>query len=168
MDLKKYIRDIKDFPKPGIVFKDICPLLHEPKALAFAAEKLAEGWGEVHHVAGIESRGFIFGVLVAQRLGVGFIPIRKPGKLPYQTVKQSYSLEYGTDTLEVHVDAVKKGQRVLIVDDLLATGGTLSASCDLIEKVGGVIAGCAVVTELSFLEGRKRVGKRELRAVISY
>jgi len=168
MDLKKSIRDVKDFPKPGILFKDITPLLLDPAALAYATDKLAEGWEGITHVAGIESRGFIFGVPVAQKLGLGFVPIRKKGKLPAETISQSYALEYGEDTVEVHADAFGEGDRVLIIDDLLATGGTLSAACDLVEKTGAKIGGCALVIELAFLEGRAKLGNHDIRSLISY
>lgn len=168
MDLKAHIRDVKDFPKPGIVFKDICPLLDNPEAFKYSAEKLAENWPGVTKVAGIESRGFIFGVLVAQILGVGFVPVRKKGKLPADTIELSYALEYGEDTIEIHSDAVSADDKVLVIDDLLATGGTLGAACSLIEKAGASVLGCAVVIELAFLEGRKKLGDHKLRALIEY
>ncbi len=168
--LHDFLRDVPDFPKPGILFKDITPLLRSPEALRRACELLGEPFQNdgVTVVAGIESRGFIFGAAVAARLEVGFIPIRKKGKLPWKTVKQSYALEYGKDTVEMHRDAVSRDQRVLIVDDLLATGGTLIGAAKLIEKMGGVVAGCAVVVELSFLDGRKKLGKRDFFTVVRY
>ncbi|MDF1661476.1 MAG: adenine phosphoribosyltransferase [Planctomycetota bacterium] len=168
MDLKDYIRDIKDFPKPGIVFKDICPLLADPDALRYSAEQLSKGWEGVTKVVGIESRGFMFGILVAQNLGLPFIPARKPGKLPAETVSQSYSLEYGEDTLEIHKDALNADDNVLIVDDLLATGGTLRASCDLVEKCGAKLAGCALVIELSFLEARAKFADTKVLSLLTY
>ena len=157
----KLIRDIPDFPKPGIIFKDITPVLadgHAFKKLIDWYVMALEEAGGVDVIAGIESRGFIFGAPVAQRLKIGFVPIRKPGKLPFTTHSQTYDLEYGTDTLEIHTDAVKQGARVAIIDDLLATGGTAGAAVNLIEKVGGVVAACAFAIELGFLEGRKKVG----------
>lgn len=170
MDLTAYIRDVPDFPKPGIVFKDITPLLGSPQALRAAIDAMAEfEWeGAVDRIAGIESRGFLFGVPLALRLGVGFTPIRKPGKLPWRTDKIDYALEYGTDTLEIHQDGVQPGERVVVVDDLLATGGTLKAACDLIEGIGGVVAGCAIAVELRFLAGRARLGDHNIQALISY
>jgi adenine phosphoribosyltransferase len=164
------MRDVPDFPKKGIVFKDITPLLGDPKAFAQVIDAMAEPYAKakVDRVLGIESRGFIFGTPVAQRLGVGFAPIRKPGKLPWKTVRESYALEYGQDTIELHEDAIQKGQRVLVVDDLLATGGTLSAACKLVERCGGVVAACAVVIELGFLDGRKRLAGRKVDALVKF
>ena len=168
--VKSLVRDVKDFPKKGIVFKDITPIIRDAvtfdRVLA-AMEAYARNRG-VDLVAGIESRGFIFGAPLAARLECGFVPVRKIGKLPWKTVKQSYSLEYGKDTVELHKDAVDKGQRVLIVDDLLATGGTLAATCKLVEKMKGVVAGCALLVELGFLGGRKKLGKRDVFAVVKY
>jgi adenine phosphoribosyltransferase len=157
MDLAPLIRDVPDFPKPGIVFKDITPLLTDGPALATAIERMAAPYRDhqVDLVAGTESRGFIFGAAVAVALGVGFALIRKAGKLPYTTAAIEYDLEYGSDRLEMHTDAVAKGQRVLMVDDLLATGGTMKASCDLVRQQGGLIAGIAVLIELTFLNGRQ-------------
>jgi adenine phosphoribosyltransferase len=173
MDLKTFIRDIPDWPKPGIVFKDITPLLNDPAALALAVELMVNpfrGKG-IDLVAGAESRGFIFGTAVAQALSAGFIPIRKPRKLPHKVTGIEYALEYGTDRLEVHADAVKPGQKVVIVDDLLATGGTMRACCDLIESIGGNVAGVTALIELSFLEGRKKLKAEHagpLHSVITY
>ena len=168
--VKSLIRDVKDFPKKGIVFKDITPIIRDAvtfdRVLA-AMEAYARNRG-VDIVAGIESRGFIFGAPLAARLECGFVPVRKIGKLPWKTVKQSYKLEYGSDTVELHKDAVDKRQRVLVVDDLLATGGTLAATCKLVEKMKGVVAGCALLVELSFLNGRKKLGKRDVFAVVKY
>ncbi len=159
MDLEQYIRDVPDFPKPGIVFKDITPLLADPEALADTVTQLVEPYAlvGVDLVVGVESRGFIFGTLVAQRLGVGFVPIRKPGKLPSATISESYELEYGTDSIEIHADALAPGQKVLMVDDLLATGGTAEAACKLVKKLGGEIVGAAFVIELSFIPGRAKL-----------
>jgi adenine phosphoribosyltransferase len=168
MNLKDYIRDIKDFPKPGIVFKDICPLLADAKALDYSAGELAKDWSGITKIVGIESRGFLFGILVAQKLGLPFVPARKPGKLPAKTISQSYSLEYGEDTLEIHADALNSDDSVLIIDDLLATGGTLKASCDLVQKTGATLAGCAVVIELAFLDGRAKFADTKILSLISY
>ena len=170
MKLEDHIRDIPDFPKAGIVFKDITPLLGDPAALAHSIEQMAAPARElgVTKVAGIESRGFIFGTAVAKELGVGFVPIRKPGKLPYQTRSVEYELEYGTDTIEMHIDAVEAGERVLLVDDLLATGGTMAAATKLLTDQGAVIAACSVVIELGFLGGRKLLGDATLHTLICY
>ncbi len=170
IDLSKFIRDVPDFPKPGIVFKDITPLLGSAEGLAEAVEAMAKPfWGKsIDAVAGIESRGFIFGSAMACLLNVGFVPVRKPGKLPYEKVREEYQLEYGTDAVEVHRDGVQPGQRILMVDDLLATGGTMAASCALIERIGGAVAGVAFLIELSFLNGRERLNGREIHAVIRY
>ena len=161
MDLTKFLRDVPDFPKPGILFKDITPLLASPDAMKAAVERLAAlPVGPVHKIAAIESRGFLFGVPLAMHLGIGFVPVRKPGKLPWKTHRVEYVLEYGTDAVEIHQDAFRKGERVLVVDDLLATGGTMEAAAKLVEAAGGTVAGCAFVVELAFLAGRKRLGTR--------
>jgi adenine phosphoribosyltransferase len=167
--LENYIRDIPDFPKQGIVFKDITPLLASARALEQAAQELAAPFTKagVDVVVGIESRGFIFGPLVAQRLGAGFVPVRKLGKLPYKTIQASYDLEYGRDSVEMHVDAIAPGQKVLIVDDLIATGGTVGAACSLVEQLGGSIVGLAFVIELSFLNGRQRLAPRRVHSLIN-
>jgi len=159
MDLEQYIRDVPDFPKPGIVFKDITPLLADAAAMQDAVTQLVQPYAlaGAEAVTGIESRGFIFGALAAERLGVGFVPIRKPGKLPAETISESYALEYGTDAVEIHADAIRDGQKVLMVDDLLATGGTMEAACKLVRKLGGQIVGAAFVIELSFLPGRAKL-----------
>ncbi|MEX2215399.1 MAG: adenine phosphoribosyltransferase [Phycisphaeraceae bacterium] len=159
IDLNTLIRDIPDWPKPGIMFKDITPLLRDPSGLAMAVELMASpfrGKG-IDLVCGAESRGFIFAAAIAQTLAAGFVPIRKPNKLPFSKHSVEYGLEYGTDTLEIHTDAMSKGQRVLMVDDLLATGGTLKACLDLINKLGGEIVGVTVLIELTFLHGREKV-----------
>ncbi len=159
MDLAARIRDIPDFPKPGIIFKDITPLLQDAEALRYAVDQMAEfGVGKkVDIVLGAEARGFILGATLAYTLGAGFVPARKPGKLPFATVATQYELEYGTDSLEIHEDAIKPGSRVLVHDDLLATGGTARAKCDLVEKLGGEVVGLAFVIELSFLGGREKL-----------
>ncbi len=171
VDLHTLIRDIPDYPKPGINYKDITPLLKDPAGLAMAVELMASpfrGKG-IELVCGAESRGFIFGTAVAQSLSAGFIPIRKPGKLPHDTAAKRYDLEYGSDTLEIHLDAIGSGQRVLMVDDLLATGGTLRACCELVENLGAEIMGVSLLIELAFLNGREKVKPYEnIHAVIEY
>ncbi len=168
IELENYIADVPDFPRKGIVFKDITPLLGDGEAMKEAVTRLAAPFEEkgVEVVTGIESRGFIFGSLVAQRLGAGFVPIRKSEKLPRETVSVSYELEYGTDTVEIHTDAVRTGQKVLMVDDLLATGGTMSASCQLVEQLGGRIVGVVFLIELCLLNGRKKLSSYDVRSLI--
>jgi len=170
LDLKQHIRNIPDFPKAGIQFKDITPMLQHPEALQAAMHQLRDAVKDLEFdlIAGIESRGFLFGVTLANMMSKGFVPIRKPGKLPYKTHSHSYQLEYGTDTLQIHQDAIAVDQKVLIVDDLLATGGTMAASVELIKKCGGQVAGCAFVIELAFLEGRSVLNKCPVRSLISY
>ncbi len=160
MKLEKYIRDIADFPKPGILFKDITPLLSDPEALINCVNGLMTLIPEdvkIDKVIGVESRGFIMGAMIAERLQAGFVPVRKKGKLPYNTKSISYGLEYGQDTLEIHIDAIKPGEKVLIHDDVLATGGTAEAVCKLVEDLGGVIVQCNFIMELIFLEGRAKL-----------
>lgn len=170
-DLEQSIRNIADYPKPGIQFKDITPLLGNPAALAMAVEIMASpfrGQG-VQAVCGAESRGFIFGTAIAQALSAGFVPIRKPGKLPHETTSIEYELEYGTDTLEMHTDAITPGAKVLMVDDLLATGGTMKACCDLVQRLGGDIVGCTVLIELTDLPGRAKLYHIDpIHAVMSF
>jgi adenine phosphoribosyltransferase len=169
MDYKALIRDVPDFPKPGIVFKDITTLLKDGRALKAAVlDMLRACPADVDAVAGIESRGFVFASLLAYELGVGVILVRKPGKLPAETVSASYELEYGENVLHMHTDAVRKGARILVVDDLLATGGTLKASCELVERLGGRVAGILVLVELSFLNGRKRLKNYDLTSIVRY
>ena len=170
IDLAGCIRAIPDWPKPGILFRDITPLLGRPAAFAAAIEALRRDYpvGAVDYVAAVEARGFIFGSAVAERLKAGFVPIRKKGKLPFKTQRVSYDLEYGTDTLEVHVDAVKKGSKVLLVDDLLATGGTMQAACRLIEKIGGTVAGICFLIELGDLGGRAKLTGYKVSSVVAY
>lgn len=170
LDLASYIRDVPDFPRPGIVFKDIMPLLSDAEALHEAVDRLAE-FAEPRRpdlVLGAESRGFILGGALAYRLGCGFVAARKPGKLPWRTVTVEYALEYGTDSLELHEDAISPGARVLVHDDLLATGGTAAAKVDLVEQRGGVVVGIAFLVELAYLEGRKRLGGHDVYAVVRY
>ena len=164
------IRDIPDFPKPGIVFKDLTPLLADATAFGAVVERLAERFAhaEAEVVVGIEARGFMFAAPVALRLGCGFVPARKPGKLPYHTVRQTYQLEYGTDGLEAHEDALRPGQRVLLLDDVLATGGTAAAAARLIRQLGGDLVGAAFVVELGFLHGRRQLDDVDVFSVVSY
>lgn len=170
MDLRNYIRDITDFPKPGILFKDITPLLADPAAFRQSiAEMTARYRGQpIDAVAAAEARGFLFAAPLALELNCGLIPMRKPGKLPYQTMSYSYALEYGTAELHVHVDAVKPGMRVLLIDDVLATGGTMKAACELVHKAKGTVVGCGFLIELGFLEGRKRLEPEEVFSVVTY
>ena len=159
MNLSEYIRDIPDFPKPGILFRDITPLLASPQAVNYCVKQFiaALQGTRIDKVVGVESRGFFFSTLLAQQLNAGFIPVRKPGKLPYHTLKASYELEYGNDSLEMHTDAIQPGERILIHDDVLATGGTAAAVCELVQKAGGEIVQCCFLAELLFLNGRKKL-----------
>jgi adenine phosphoribosyltransferase len=170
LDLRPFIRDVPDFPKPGIVFKDITPLLRSAQALDAAIDRLARPYAGagITQVAAMESRGFIFGSSVARQLGAGFIPIRKPGKLPWTKRRHEYILEYGTDVLEIHDDALCAEDRVLIVDDVLATGGTAAAAVQLVYDCGAELIGAAFVIELTFLEGRKKLGNVAVESVIVY
>jgi len=169
IDLKRYIRDVPDFPKPGIVFKDITPLLADPRAFHSAIDGLVERYrGRVDMVLGIESRGFLIGAATAYALGTGLALVRKPGKLPAQTYAARYELEYGTDALEIHHDAFGRATRVLIVDDLLATGGTAAATVQLVEHCGGAVVACASAIELGFLAGRKRLDGHEVFSLLTY
>ena len=170
MNLKQYIKDIPDFPKPGIIFKDITPLWKNPKAFAHALEELlliCPESKEIDKVIGIESRGFIMGSLLASRLDAGFIPLRKKGKLPADVFSKSYDLEYGSATLEIHQDAITPGDRILLHDDLLATGGTAKAACDLIEDMGGILVQCNFLVELSFLKGQEKL-ERPIVSLLKY
>ena len=170
MNLADYIRDVDDFPIEGIIFKDITPLLQTPNAFQSAVDQMLELASPVDYdvIAAPDARGFIFGVPMALRAGVPFVPIRKPGKLPYSTVAYDYELEYGSDRLEMHVDAVPSGTRVLLVDDLLATGGTIRACGELIRKQGGVVAAYSFLIELGFLQGRLKLGDAQVNSVLSY
>ncbi len=170
LDLRRYIRDVPDFPKKGIVFKDITPLLQDREALRHCLERLADrfrGQG-ISKVIGIESRGYIFAPAIALTLGAGFVPVRKPGKLPWKTASEEYALEYGTDRLEIHLDALTPGETVLIVDDLLATGGTASATRRLAERLEARVVGAGFLVELTFLEGRSRLPGIEVVSLIEY
>ncbi len=168
IDLGDFIRDIPDFPRKGIIFKDITPLLLDPVALDEAIGQLAEPYRDVgiEIVVGIESRGFIFGPAVAREIGAGFVPVRKPGKLPHKTVSREYALEYGTDTIEMHADAIADGMKVLMLDDLLATGGTMAAACEMVKDLGGDIVGIAFLIELCFLNGREKLTDYEIHSLI--
>lgn len=169
-DLQRYIRDIPDFPKPGILFKDITPLLGDAQAFRAAIDGLHQAVKGLpcDTIVGIESRGFMFGAALALAMGKGFVPVRKPGKLPYKVVRQSYALEYGSDTVEMHHDALAPGHSVLVVDDLVATGGTAAATCELVEKLGARVSGLAFVIALDFLPWRTRLGGRDVRALLRY
>lgn len=170
MSIENYIRDIQDFPKPGIGFKDITPLLAHPEASKKCLQLLLEGLKnqKIDKVVGVESRGFFFGTLLAQELNAGFVPVRKPKKLPFETISATYDLEYGTDTLEIHIDAIQKGEKVLIHDDVLATGGTAKAVCELVEKLGGEIVQLSFIMELTFLNGREKIKQYDIFSPIKY
>jgi adenine phosphoribosyltransferase len=170
VDIAKYVRDIPDFPKPGIVFKDITPVLASAEALDAAVTQLADATRDlnVDVVVGAEARGFLLGAALARELGAGFVLARKPGKLPHETVRAEYLLEYGTDALELHSDAVAQGARVLVHDDLLATGGTARALCELVEQLEGTVAGCAFLIELAFLNGRQRLAPYPVTSLLRY
>jgi adenine phosphoribosyltransferase len=167
--IKEKVRSIPDYPKKGVLFRDITPLLRDESLFRACIDAIAEHFkGRVDAVAGVEARGFIIGSAVAYKLGKGFIPIRKEGKLPYDKVKKTYSLEYGEETIEIHKDALAKGERILLVDDLLATGGTAKASCELIESLGGKIAGVAFIIELTDLHGRDKLSGKEVFTLVKY
>ncbi len=170
INLENYIRDIPDFPKKGVLYKDITPLLQSPEAMRFAVNSFLVSLqkAKIDKVIGIESRGFFFATLLAEKLNAGFVPIRKPGKLPYRTHSAIYELEYGSDALEIHSDAVREGERVLIHDDVLATGGTAAAACKLIEKMGGEIVQCNFLVELEFLKGRQKIENYEVNSLLKY
>lgn len=170
IDLKSVIREIPDYPKKGILFYDVTTLFKDPKANSFVADEIVRRCDgkKIDVVAGIESRGFILGGIIAGRLGVGFVPVRKRGKLPSATISETYEKEYGPDTLEIHKDAITPGQNVLIIDDLLATGGTAKASAKLIERLGGKVSGFAFIVELTFLPGRKTLEGYEISSLVSY
>jgi len=169
-DLRDLVRSVPDFPKKGIVFRDITTLLKDPAGFARAVDLLTARFAAsgVECVVGIESRGFIVGAALAYRLGSGFVPVRKSGKLPAATLRETYALEYGSDAVEIHADAIRPGQRVLVHDDLLATGGTIRAACNLVERLGGVIVGVSFLIELAFLNGRARLGSYEVTSLIRY
>jgi adenine phosphoribosyltransferase len=168
--VRSLIREIPDFPKPGILFRDITPVLDSPEAFRAVIDRWSEDYleSDIHLIVGIESRGFLFGAPLAYKMGLPFVPVRKPGKLPGDTVSVVYELEYGTDRVEIHRDAIREGQRVLVVDDLLATGGTMEAACRLVEEVGGTVAGVACLIELTELGGREKLGGRDIAVLVSY
>jgi adenine phosphoribosyltransferase len=169
-DLKAFIREVPDFPKPGINFYDITTLLQNPLALRMTVDRFVWLFASkhIHKVVGIESRGFMFGPNVAYNLNAGFVPVRKPGKLPYQKIRQSYDLEYGADAVEMHNDAIQPGEHVLIVDDLVATGGTALAAAKMVESLGGIVAGFGFIIELTFLPGRQKLQGYEVESLIQY
>ncbi|MHC4922984.1 MAG: adenine phosphoribosyltransferase [Planctomycetota bacterium] len=169
-ELKKYIVEVPDFPKPGISFKDITPVLDHAEAYQYTIDAMAEAFkdDDIDMVLGVESRGFLFGAPLALQLGKGFIPVRKPGKLPRERISASYALEYGVDALEMHKDAVADGHRVILVDDVLATGGTIAACVQMVEKMGGVVVGVAFLMELTFLAGREKLGDLKVFSVVEY
>ena len=168
--LKELVRDIPDFPKKGIIFKDITPLFLNPESLKEIIDKFSDHYKdkEIDVIVGVEARGFLIGPAIAINLNTGFVPIRKPGKLPYETASKTYQLEYGTDTVEVHKDAIKPDDKVLMVDDLLATGGTMAACCDLVGSLKGEVMGCAFIIELDFLNGRKALNNYDVFSLIQY
>jgi len=170
MDLREYVALVEDYPKPGIKFRDITPLMNDGKAFKEATEQIVEYAKEkdIDIVVGPEARGFIIGCPVAYAMGVGFAPVRKEGKLPREVIKVTYGLEYGKDTLTIHKDAIKPGQKVLIIDDLLATGGTIGATIELVEKLGGIVVGCAFLIELSYLNGREKLKGYDIKALMQF
>lgn len=170
MDLKRFIRDVPDFPKKGIIFKDITPLLMNPETFDFAVSEMARRFAgrQIEKICAIEARGFIFGAALAIKMGIGFVPVRKQGKLPWTKVSQEYLLEYGSDTIEIHLDAVRKGENVLLVDDVLATGGTAKAVCQLLERAGAHIQALACLIELDFLKGREALSGYEIFSQVHY
>jgi adenine phosphoribosyltransferase len=169
-DLKAYIREVPDFPKPGILFYDITTLLQNPVGLRTTVDRFAAMFADrrIDKVVGIESRGFMFGPIVAYDLNAGFVPVRKPGKLPWEKIRETYDLEYGSDSVEMHRDAVKEGEHVLIVDDLVATGGTALAAAKLVESLGGVVEGMGFIIELTFLPGRQKLDGYKVESLIQY
>ena len=170
IQLGDWIRDVPDFPKPGILFKDITPLLANPVALAGAVREMVDPFRNelIDHVVAVEARGFLFGAPMALDLGVGIIPVRKPGKLPFETRRFEYELEYGSDALEIHTDSVRPGDKVLVADDLLATGGTVAACCELLEQCGAEVIGCSFLIDLTFLGGAERIAPHRVSSVIRY
>ncbi|HHT25718.1 MAG TPA: adenine phosphoribosyltransferase [Firmicutes bacterium] len=170
MDIRSLIREIPDYPQPGVSFKDITTVLKDPQALQYVVREMARRFRDkgIDVIVGVESRGFIFGAPLAYELGLGLVLVRKPGKLPAEKIQVEYELEYGTDTLEIHKDAIQPGQRVLIVDDLLATGGTISAAAKLVEQLGGEVVGYTFLIELAYLGGRRKLGNQEIASLVIY
>ncbi len=170
MDFKPYIRDIPDFPKKGIVFKDITPLLKDEKAFREAIDAFTRHYKDenIDKIVSVEARGYIFAGALAYQLKCGFVPVRKPGKLPAETIAKDYTLEYGKNTVEIHKDSLQSGERVLVFDDLLATGGTVKATCELVEELGGIIVGCAFLIDLTFLHGRQKLQPHKVFSLIEY
>ena len=170
MDLRQYIRDVPDFPKQGILFKDITTLLKEPKPFKYAIDTIFDKYRDekIDKVVSVEARGYIFGGVLAYKLNCGFVPVRKPGKLPSETIAMDYSLEYGTNTIEIHKDALKPNERVLVFDDLLATGGTVEATCQLIETLGAQVISCVFLIDLTFLKGSEKLKKYDVFSLINY
>ncbi len=170
LELQKFVRNIPDFPKTGVLYKDISPLLQNPEAMAFAVQLFMKKLYQlnIHKVVGIESRGFFFATLLAEKLKAGFVPVRKPGKLPYKTYTEEYALEYGTDALQVHRDSIERGENVLVHDDVLATGGTALAACNLVEKLGGNIVQCNFLVELAYLKGKDRLENYQVETLLKY
>ena len=169
-ELEKHIRDIQDFPKEGILFKDITTLLQNPAAMQLCKKQLIQLVGDqkIDKVVGIESRGFFFGTLLAEHFNAGFVPVRKPGKLPHTKISEEYALEYGTDMVEIHTDAIKKGERVLVHDDVLATGGTAKAVCKLVERLGGEIVQCNFIAQIDFLNGKEKLQDYTVATVLNF
>lgn len=170
INIEQYIRDVPNFPKQGILFKDITPLLNNAQASQDCLQKLVSLTKNLgaHKIVGVEARGFFFGTLLAKELNIGFVPVRKPGKLPYKTLKQTYALEYGEDVLEIHLDAINKGDKVIVHDDVLATGGTAQAVCKLVEQLGGVVVQCNFLMQLNALEGYKKLEKYNIVSILKY
>lgn len=170
MDLKKYIRDIPDFPQKGVMFRDITTLLKESGPFKYVIDTIVEKYKDQHidKLVSVEARGYIFGGVIAYKLDCGFVPVRKPGKLPAETVALDYTLEYGTNTIEIHKDAIDPGERVLVFDDVLATGGTVQATCKLVEKLGGKIVGCVFVSDLTYLNGREKLKGYDVFSLVQY
>ncbi|KPJ74249.1 adenine phosphoribosyltransferase [candidate division TA06 bacterium DG_78] len=170
MDLKKYIRNIPDFPQKGVMFKDITTLIKEPKPFKYVIDAIVNHYRKekIDKVVSIEARGYIFGGAIAYHLNCGFVPVRKPGKLPAETLSKEYTLEYGSNIIEIHRDAIKEGERILVFDDLLATGGTVLATCQLIEQLGGTVVGCAFITKLTYLQGDDKLKDYKIFSLVDY
>jgi adenine phosphoribosyltransferase len=170
MDLKKYIRDIPNFPQKGVLFRDITTLIKEPKPFKYVIDTIVNHYKneKIDKVVSVEARGYIFGGVIAYHLNCGFVPVRKPGKLPAETISKEYTLEYGSNTIEIHKDAIEEGERILVFDDLLATGGTVLATCQLIEQLGGIVVGCVFITKLTYLHGDDTLKNYEVFSLVDY